>query len=293
MLQITALIAPTVVTFQGPRSDAADVSARLLDLVDDAVTSRALAADEPGSGELTYELSRIAEQRLRSQPNRPLPPDRRLVAARYVRMTDFLSPTEHQRVLEHALACETDFQESGLVGRHGENTLNFAVRRSRTLSGARLQELWELFDQRLRGILPAVRAELGMPWFRLGEVERQLTAHGSGGFFAPHVDTGHPIAASRRISCVYYFHASPRRFEGGELRLYDTWYTPTGSTAAGTYTTLAPLDNSVVFFPSDAFHEVCPVRCETDPFGASRFTITVWFREGQPSAQADGGKPSA
>ena len=76
-----------------------------------------------------------------------------------------------------------------------------------------------MFDRRLHGILPGVRKELGMPWFHLGEVERQLTAHGSGGFFAPHVDTGHPIAANRRISCVYYFHASPRRFTGGELKI--------------------------------------------------------------------------
>ena len=150
-----------------------------------------------------------------------------------------------------------------------------------------------MFDQRLHGILAAVRKEMGMPWFRLGETERQLTAHGGGGFFAPHVDTGHPIAASRRVSCVYYFHASPRRFTGGELRLYDTWVTPSGSTAAGTYTTLTPVDNSVVFFPSDAFHEVRPVRCETDAFGDSRFTITVWFREEQQPAQADGAKALA
>ena len=288
VLRIAAQIGPTVVTLEGPRSDAADVAARLLDLVDDGVTSRALTADESSSGELTNELSRIAQQRLRSQPGRPVPLDRQLAAARYVRMTDFLSPEEHQRLLDHALACQAEFHESGIVGRQGESTLNFTVRKSRTLAGGRLQEVWEMFDQRLHGIVAAVRKEMGMPWFRLGEVERQLTAHGGGGFFAPHVDTGHPIAASRRISCVYYFHTNPRRFTGGELRLYDTWITPSGSTAAGTYTTLTPLDNSIVFFPSDAFHEVLPVRCETDAFGDSRFTVTVWFREEQQPVQANG-----
>ena len=110
-------------------------------------------------------------------------------------------------------------------------------------------------------MLPGVRNEMGMPWFRLGEIERQLTAHGGGGFFVPHVDTGHPIAASRRISACTTF-TGPQRFSGGQFRLYDTWVTPSGSTAAGTYTTLAPVDNSLVFFPSDAFHEVCPVRSD-------------------------------
>jgi Rps23 Pro-64 3,4-dihydroxylase Tpa1-like proline 4-hydroxylase len=75
--------------------------------------------------------------------------------------------------------------------------------------------------------------------------------------------------------------------------LYDTWVTPTGSTGAGTYTSLAPVDNSIVFFPSEAFHEVCPVRCETEAFGDSRFTITIWFREGQRPEQVDGAEAPA
>src|SRR5262249_16209965 len=153
---------------------------------------------------LAADLSRVAEVRLRSQTRRPAPPALRLLAARYVRMTDFLSPAEHQRLLEHALACQADFQESGIIGRQGEGTLDYGVGRCRTPSGARLEEIWELFDRRLHGILPAVRRELGMSWFRLGQVERQLTAHGSDDFFVPHVDTGHPIAANRRISCIYY-----------------------------------------------------------------------------------------
>jgi Rps23 Pro-64 3,4-dihydroxylase Tpa1-like proline 4-hydroxylase len=288
MLRIAARIAPTVVMLQGLRSEATEVAARLLDLIDDALASHALGADEKGSSHLAADLSRVAELRLRSQTGRPAPPGRRLIAARYVQITDFLSPAEHQRLLEHALACQADFHDSGIVGRQGEDTLNYGFRKSRTLSGARLEEIWGMVDRQLHGILPAVRQELEMSWFRLGEVERQLTAHGSGGFFAPHVDTGHPITANRRISCVYYFHTSPRRFTGGELKLYDTWVTPSGSTAAGTYTTLTPVDNSIVFFPSDAFHEVCPVHCETDAFDGSRFTMTIWFREGQRPAQVGG-----
>ena len=293
MLRIAARVVPTVVTLRGPRSEATEVAARLLDLVDDALVSRALGADEKGSRNLAADVSRVAELRLRSQTGRPAPPDRGLLATRYVRMLDFLSPAEHQRLLEHALACQADFHDSGIVGRAGEGTLDYSFRRSRTLSGDRLAEIWDMCDRRLRGMLPGVRKELGISWFRLGEIERQLTAHGSGGFFAPHVDTGHPITSKRRISCVYYFHASPRRFTGGELKLYDTWFTPSGSTAAATYTTLTPLDNSIVFFPSDAFHEVCPVHCETEAFGGSRFTITIWFREGQRPAQVDGAEAAA
>ena len=293
MLRIAARIAPSAVTLRGLRSEATEVAAQLLDLVDDALVSQALGADENGSNDLSTNLSRVADLRLQTRTTRPAPTERRLLVARYMRIMDFLSPAEHQQLLEYAIAREADFQESGIVGRHGEDALNHDVRKSRTLSGARLQEIWNMFDRRLHGILPGVRKELGMPWFRLGKVERQLTAHGSGGFFAPHVDTGHPIAANRRISCVYYFYANPRRFTGGELRVYDTWVTPSGDTAAATYTTLTPVDNSIVFFPSAVFHEVRPVCSESDAFAGSRFTMTIWFREGTRPTPFDASKAPA
>jgi hypothetical protein len=287
MLRIAAAIAPGIVTLQSPRPEAADVAAQLLEVVDDALVSGALGAGGR-SRDRAEDLSRVAEMRLLSRPGRPAPTARRLQATRYVRVADFLSPAEHRRLLDHVLAHQGEFHESGIVGQDGKlGVLSYGVRRSRTFSNARLEEMWEMFAGRLGAILPAVRRELGMPWFPVGRVERQLTVHGSGGFFAPHVDTGAPIVANRRVSCVYYFHATPQRFTGGELKLYDTWITPAGTTGAPTHSTLAPVDNSIVFFPSAAFHEVCPVEPASDAFGDSRFTVTIWFHEGPRPAAPD------
>ncbi len=290
ILRIAARVAPSIVTLRGPRPEVAEVAPRVLDLIDDAIVSQALDASGTASNSAAANLAAVANMRLRTQIGPPAPSSRRLLAARHLRITDFLSPEEHQRLLDLALANEDAFQESGLVAEHGGDRKDYGIRKSRTLFGPILEEIWEVFDRRLRGMLPHVRKELGLPWFPSGEVERQLTAHGRGGFFAPHVDTGHPVVANRRISCVYHFHASPRRFSGGELKLYDTWATDRGSTAATTYTTLTPLDNSVVFFPSNAFHEVCPVYPETEAFADSRFAVTIWFREGKWPAQTGAGQ---
>lgn len=285
MLRIVARIAPDVVTLQGPRPEAAEVAAQLLDLVDDALISHASAASLNVARSLTDDLTRVAQIRLR-EAGRPAPAFRQLIAARYLRITDFFSPEDHQRLLTEAIASEEDFQESGVYSDKGAALTDHNVRKSRTLVGPRLEELWDMFAQQLHGILPAVRQELGIPWFPLGQIERQLTAHGSGGFFAPHMDRGQSHAATRRISCVYYFYASPRRFTGGELKLYDTWIMGDRSSLnASSYTTLAPLDNSVVFFPSDEYHEVCPVQAESDAFGDSRFTVTIWFHEGERTTE--------
>ena len=288
MLRIAACVAPGIVTLQGPRPDARDVAAQVLELVDDALVSRALRAGESDSGDLAADLGRLAEMRLLSRDGRPAPTPRRLETTRYVRMMDFLAPEEHRRLLDHVLAHKDAFQESGIVGPDGESgVVDYGVRKSRTLDNQRLEDMWEMFERRLAGILPAVRRELGMPWFSVNKIERQLTVHGTGDFFGPHVDTGTAIVAKRRISCVYYFHETPRRFTGGELKLYDNWVTPTGSTGAPTHTTLAPVDNSIVFFPSDAFHEVCPVQPGSDAFGDSRFTVTIWFHEGSRPVRLD------
>jgi 2-oxoglutarate-Fe(II)-dependent oxygenase superfamily protein len=312
MLQVAARIAPNVVTVAGLRPEAAEVAPRILDAIDDALVSNALravtsrttvtsrtngdntlarlgeTAGSVASPALAADLAAVAERRLHSQEDQRAPFFRRLVAARYVRMQDFLSAEEHQRVLDFAFAGEDGFGDSGVVDQHGRDQKDYGFRKSRTLSGSPLDAIWPLFDQRLRRILAYVRKELGVRWFPLGDVERQLTAHSGGGFFAPHVDTGHSLTVTRRISCVYYFHSSPRRFTGGELKLYDSWVTDGGSTAAPTCTTLTPIDNSIVFFPSDEFHEVCPVHLETDAFHDSRFAITIWFREGQMPAQLAG-----
>jgi Rps23 Pro-64 3,4-dihydroxylase Tpa1-like proline 4-hydroxylase len=128
-------------------------------------------------------------------------------------------------------------------------------------------------------LLPHARRELGVPWFRLGSVEQQLHVHGAGDFFDRHVDNGSHDTVARRVSAVYYFHESPPRFEGGALCLYDELDCDGQRQIGPSGTTLEPLDNSLVIFPSRVSHEVEPVRLRDGDFGASRFTVTLWCRD--------------
>jgi Rps23 Pro-64 3,4-dihydroxylase Tpa1-like proline 4-hydroxylase len=281
LTDLVAAVEPSLVTLRGPWPDPVGAAAQLLDLVDEAFVSHAVHALTVGESGLTDDLVRAAELRLHNGTGRAGTPFRRLLATPYVRLTDFLSSADRDRLLAHALRWEDEFTESGIIGDKGEKKLDYEARKSRTLPPARFEEVWELFDGPVRGVLAYARQELGLKWFPLGKLERQLTAHGEAGFFVPHVDTGHPDVASRRISCVYYFHPKPRRYQGGELRLYDTWDTPTGTTGAASWTTVAPEDNSLVLFPSDAFHEVRPVHPASAAFADSRFAVTIWFHEGE------------
>ncbi len=46
---------------------------------------------------------------------------------------------------------------------------------------------------------------------------------------------------------------------------------------------LEPVNNSIVFFRSDTFHEVHPVRCQTEDFADSRCAVTIWCHAGEHS----------
>src|SRR5262249_56623961 len=107
------------------------------------------------------------------------------------RVMAFLARAGARRLLDPALAPQDEFHDSGIVGPDGDlGVLDYGVRKSRTFSNERLEEMWEMFERRLAGILPAVRRELGIQWFSIGQIERQLAGHGMGGLFRAHVHPG-------------------------------------------------------------------------------------------------------
>ncbi|MFK7918851.1 MAG: 2OG-Fe(II) oxygenase [Ilumatobacter sp.] len=200
----------------------------------------------------------------------------------HLTLDDFLEPEEHQALLSHVR------QDSRFTAAHVDrpdgvtDTADDAVRRAQVATPN--ENVISMFEDRLRAMLPHARLEIGVARFRLGTLEHQITAHHDGDFFSPHSDIGlaWQDSSSRRVSFVYYFHEQPRRFDGGELRLFDHLSNTEGQLeAAESFTTIEPADNSIVFFPSDALHEVRPVSVPgpADEPGATRFTLTGWFHD--------------
>ena len=211
-----------------------------------------------------------------------------MVQARYLRIDDLLTPREHGRLLKYARTRQADFAAASVIAGDGMFQVDAEFRRAGTIDD--LEDVWPMFDSRLRRLLPYVRRELDLAWFPLGRIERQMAVHGHGGFFGPHADSTDPAVAGRCITCVYYFHGRPKRFTGGELRLYDTLLRGARSERAEKYVSVDPPANTAIFFASDLYHGVGPVHCESDSFADSRFSINVWFwiREQAASTAAVG-----
>jgi Rps23 Pro-64 3,4-dihydroxylase Tpa1-like proline 4-hydroxylase len=46
----------------------------------------------------------------------------------------------------------------------------------------------------------------------------------------------------------------------------------------GSYQTIVPRQNQIVFFPCELLHEITPVECASQLFADSRFTLNGWLR---------------
>jgi SM-20-related protein len=106
-----------------------------------------------------------------------------------------------------------------------------------------------------------------------------ITAYGDGGHIADHIDTYKWLDRVRVLSCVYYFASTPRRFSGGELRLYGF---PQRAAAGGeppapSFVDIEPRTDTLIVFPSWLRHRVLPVHVPTGTWADSRFTVNCWI----------------
>jgi len=197
--------------------------------------------------------------------------------AKCVVLDEFLAPQELTQLMRFTEEHEADFQTSSVVSPVAEKgVIDYEHRRSKVLMDVSEHE--QVILNRIKAVLPRVLEELGMEEFTIANVEAQITASNDGDFFQFHSDNGSPIVAARHLTFVYFFHREPRQFEGGELRIHDARLNDETYVSEGTYQTIVPQQNQIVFFPCELMHEVTPVKCPSGLFADSRFTLNGWLR---------------
>jgi len=198
--------------------------------------------------------------------------------ARCVVLDEFLAPQELEELTRFTLAHENDFQVSEVLSpKAEESVVNYEHRRSRLLMDLERHE--HVMLERIKSVLPQVLEELDMEEFKITGVEAQVTASNDGDFFRFHCDNASDVVASRHLTFVYFFHREPRQFEGGELRIHDSRLEDGHYVSQGSYQTIIPQQNQIVFFPCELMHEITAVKCPSQHFADSRFTVNGWLRQ--------------
>jgi len=197
--------------------------------------------------------------------------------ARCVVLDEFLAPQEVEELMRFALAHEPDFSASEVVSPVADGgVVNYEHRRSRVL--VELGRYENLILERIKAVLPQALPKLGMEAFDVTGVEAQITASNDGDFFHFHSDNGSDRVASRHLTFVYFFHREPRGFEGGELRIHDSRLEGDDYVSEGSFQAIVPRQNQIIFFPCELMHEVTAVKCSSQLFSDSRFTLNGWLR---------------
>ncbi len=135
-------------------------------------------------------------------------------------------------------------------------------------------------------MLPRAIDALGLAPFALAGLSMEMAAHGDSDFYRRHIDTftgSDRAGRDRALTGVYYFHATPKGFSGGELRLHSIRPAEQG----GTFADIEPVHDRLLLFPAWAPHEVRPVSLPDGAFAQSRFAINCWYN--REAAAATGG----
>jgi SM-20-related protein len=193
---------------------------------------------------------------------------------------NFLDDATVGRLLDYALANQFRFEPTKVYGK-GVNPLRRISLGLNEFDPPK-RELKEV----LRPRVAEFAADFKLSAFEFRGLELELVAHGDGAFFSPHIDTlvasGQP---SRVISGVFYFHAMPKAFTGGEFRMHGIG----PAQEAGGYLDIAPEHNLLLTFPAWAPHEVRPVSCPSKAFRDSRFAINIWVHRVLPGTEGTPG----
>ncbi|WP_353204659.1 2OG-Fe(II) oxygenase [Sphingomonas sp.] len=193
-----------------------------------------------------------------------------------------LSADDFAELLAFAAASEAHFVPTGVGDGSGAGEFNPTYRRSRALPPRHLQPWRDRITAIVAPLLPDILREIGIRPFDVARYEVQLVRHNDGDFYQRHIDThtGPSDKARRAVSLVYYFHAEPKAFTGGALRLYAL-------RRNDIFVDVEPVQNRLVAFASWVPHEVLPISCPSGRFLDSRFAINCWVRMSPPTQPKD------
>lgn len=196
---------------------------------------------------------------------------------------EFLSAENYRGLFEHVLGRREAFGAATIVPRGGqEPALDERIRRGQTLDD--LGSFAELLAEQIKEQLAEVVSRLGHPAFPVGRIELQATLSEDGDYFRLHRDSDG--SDTRELTFVYFFFPEPRRFSGGELRVFQTGLVDGRLVPTDRSQTFVPRGNVAVFFPSRHEHEVLPVRVPSKLFDDARFSVTGWIHRAGPAGCA-------
>jgi SM-20-related protein len=137
-----------------------------------------------------------------------------------------------------------------------------------------IRDASDFLIQGILQLLPSLFTALDIEPFAVSRVPMTLVNGLDGHCGLPHADS---TDDRYRISLLYYFHRLPRAFRGGDLEFYteDPEFAQGDSEKA--IARIEQQDNLLIAFPSNTFHGITDVCCDSSDFADGRFAAVVFL----------------
>jgi Rps23 Pro-64 3,4-dihydroxylase Tpa1-like proline 4-hydroxylase len=172
-------------------------------------------------------------------------------------------------IVSQALAREREFLDASVIAPAAPGA-GFEIGKSRVLTN--LGAIGNIVEGPLQNALPQALKKLRIQSFHVSRLDAQMTSTNDGETLR---FRGSPERAE--LTFVFVCFREPKGFSGGDIRVYDARLQRGHWVPADTYKTISVRQNMLVMFPSRFSHEITPVRCRSNKFADSLFTITGWL----------------
>ena len=114
--------------------------------------------------------------------------------------------------------------------------------------------------------------------FKVRKPEIALFSRFNGDIATAHTDYADmDLYRDRTLSFSYCFFREPKAFTGGDFLLYDT--DTKKMLMNETFTRIEPVNNSIIIFPSNCFHEVTRISCNSSDYKDGRFSYVAFLNK--------------
>ena len=231
-----------------PAQDRAMIATRILEL------SQSLS---PGlesnlhAATVAKSVATTAPKKANAKTNSPVKTGKSfLVPIHCIQVDNFLTPDEHDALLQTALENEQNFADATVYRKDNTQKANNDVRQSVVLDEKSFPDIAQIFKNKLLEYVPSALEQLKLPLFTPSpsDITLQLTAHNDGCYYKMHSDAASERTVLRRLTYVYYFYQEPKAFSGGELRLFDTEFKNGKPLKREQFADVEPRNNRIIFF---------------------------------------------
>jgi len=202
----------------------------------------------------------------------------------HIIVRDVFTSKENKEILKEALSLEDKFLDS-VIGQDGKIDKNFRSNRtalydniytpsSKRQESTLLRKIEDVFrSKKIGGILASSEYPL-TEFGRTNTHETQVSRYGDNEQYKWHIDDM-GVGQTRKITFVYYFHTTPKKFSGGEFEISNMPIYDGELQCEGEVKRITVENNMMIIFSSNKAHRVVPTK-SPKTFKDGRFSVNCW-----------------